>query len=105
MKLGTLLAVAAISPATVSGASAQVFVADADAYAAPAYVAPAPLYAAAPAPVIVNEPAYVVTAPPIGGYVAPKYSYTINGNYGATYATYRGMGTCFVDINGFRTCD
>ena len=101
MKLGMLSAAAAVTLAGVSSTSAQVYVADS--YAAPAYVAPAPVFAA-PAPVVVGPPAYVVTAP-IGGYVAPKYSYTINGGYGGTYAAYRGTGTCFVDVDGFRTCD
>jgi hypothetical protein len=72
MKLGTLAAAAAISLVGVTGASAQVFVAE-PYVAPPIYAAPPPVYAApapvygAPAPVIVGEPLYV--APVIGGYV------------------------------------
>jgi hypothetical protein len=96
-----LSATAALSLAVVTSASAQVYVADP--YAAPAYVAP--LVYAAPAPVVVAPPAYVAAAP-IGGYVTPKYSYTVNSpSYGTTYAAYRGLGTCFVEVDGFRTCD
>jgi hypothetical protein len=105
MKLRMLSAAAAVTLAGVSSASAQVYVADS--YAAPAYpdlyAAPAPVYVA-PAPVVIGTPGYVVTAP-IGGYVPPKYSYTINGGYDTTYAAYRRTGTCFVDVDGFRACD
>ena len=99
MKLGTLAAAAAISLVGVTGASAQVFVAEpyvADAYIAPpVYAAPAPVYGA-PAPVIVGEPLYV--APAIGGYVPPKYSYTINSpRRGMIYSSYRPSVECTVD--------
>ena len=99
MKLGTLAAAAAISLVGVTGASAQVFVAEpyvADAYVAPpVYAAPAPVYGA-PAPVIVGEPLYV--APAIGGYVPPKYSYTINSpRRGMIYSSYRPSVECTVD--------
>jgi len=99
MKLGTLAAVATISLVGVTGASAQVFVAEpyvADAYVAPpVYAAPAPVYGA-PAPVIVGEPLYV--APAIGGYVPPKYSYTINSpRRGMIYSSYRPSVECTVD--------
>ena len=99
MKLGTLAAAAAISLVGVTGASAQVFVAEpyvADAYVAPpVYAAPAPVYRA-PAPVIVGEPLYV--APVIGGYVPPKYSYTINSpRRGMIYSSYRPSVECTVD--------
>ena len=99
MKLGTLAAAAAISLVGVTGASAQVFVAEpyvADAYVAPpVYAAPAPVYPA-PAPVIVGEPLYV--APAIGGYVPPKYSYTINSpRRGVVYSSYRPSVECTVD--------
>jgi hypothetical protein len=99
MKLGTLAAAAAISLVGVTGASAQVFVAEpyvADAYVAPpVYAAPAPVYRA-PAPVIVGEPFYV--APAIGGYVPPKYSYTINSpRRGMIYSSYRPSVECTVD--------
>jgi hypothetical protein len=99
MKLGTLAAAAAISLVGVTGASAQVFVAEpyvADAYVAPpVYAAPAPVYRA-PAPVIVGEPLYV--APAIGGYVPPKYSYTINSpRRGMIYSSYRPSVECTVD--------
>jgi hypothetical protein len=98
MKLGMLAAAAAISLVGVTGASAQVYVAEpyvADAYVAPpVYAAPAPVYAA-PAPVIVGEPVYVAPAP-IGGYVSPKYSYTINSPRGLIYSGYR-EGGCTVD--------
>jgi hypothetical protein len=99
MKLGTLAAAAAISFVGATGASAQVFVAEpylADAYVAPpVYAAPAPVYRA-PAPVIVGEPLYV--APAIGGYVPPKYSYTINSpRRGAIYSSYRPSVECTVD--------
>ena len=105
MKLGTLAAAAAISLVGVTGASAQVFVAEpyvGDAYVAPpVYAAPAPVYRAravygAPAPVIVGEPLYV--APAIGGYVPPKYSYTINSpRRGMIYSSYRPSVECTVD--------
>jgi hypothetical protein len=106
MKLGTLAAAAAISLVGVAGASAQVFVAEpyvADAYVAPpVYAAPAPVYPApapvygAPEPVIVGEPLYV--APAIGGYVPPKYSYTINRpRRGMIYSSYRPSVECTVD--------
>jgi hypothetical protein len=99
MKLGTLAAAATISLVGVTCASAQVFVAEpyvADAYVAPpVYAAPAPVYRA-PAPVIVGEPLYV--APAIGGYVPPKYSYTINGpRRGMIYSSYRPSVECTVD--------
>jgi len=99
MKLGTLAAAAAISLVGVTGASAQVFVAEpyvADAYVAPpVYAAPAPVYRA-PAPVIVGEPFYV--APAIGGYVPPKYSYTINSpRRGMIYSSYRPSVECTID--------
>ena len=99
MKLGTLAAAATISLVGVTGASAQVFVAEpyiADAYVAPpVYAAPAPVYRA-PAPVIVGEPLYV--APAIGGYVPPKYSYTINSpRRGMIYSSYRPAVECTVD--------
>ena len=99
MKLGTLAAAAAISLVCVTGASAQVFVAEpyvADAYVAPpVYAAPAPVYRA-PAPVIVGEPIYV--APAIGGYVPPKYSYTINSpRRGVVYSSYRPSVECTID--------
>jgi len=99
MKLGTLAAAAAISLVGVTGASAQVFVAEpyvADAYVAPpVYAAPAPVYSA-PAPVIVGEPLYV--APAIGGYVPPKYSYTINSpRRGMIYSSYRPSVECTID--------
>jgi len=92
MKLGTLAAAATISLVGVTGASAQVFVAEP--YVADAYVAP-PVYRA-PAPVIVGEPFYV--APAIGGYVPPKYSYTINSpRRGMIYSSYRPSVECTVD--------
>jgi hypothetical protein len=99
MKLGTLAAAATISLIGVTGASAQVFVAEpyvADAYVAPpVYAAPAPVYSA-PGPVIVGEPLYV--APAIGGYVPPKYSYTINSpRRGMIYSSYRPSVECTVD--------
>ncbi|MGB8432332.1 MAG: hypothetical protein WCE72_21145 [Pseudolabrys sp.] len=99
MKLGTLAAAATISLVGVTGASAQVFVAEpyvADAYVAPpVYAAPAPVYRA-PAPVIVGEPLYV--APAIGGYIPPKYSYTINSpRRGMIYSSYRPSVECTVD--------
>jgi hypothetical protein len=99
MKLGMLAAVAAISLVGVTGASAQVYVAEpyaADAYVAPpVYAAPAPIYAA-PAPVIVGEPV-VVARPPIGGYVPPKYSYTINRPRGLIYSGYQAPAACTID--------
>jgi hypothetical protein len=99
MELGTLAAAVTISLVGVTGASAQVFVAEpyvADAYVAPpVYAAPAPVYRA-PAPVIVGEPLYV--APAIGGYVPPKYSYTINSpRRGMIYSSYRPSVECTVD--------
>jgi hypothetical protein len=102
MKLGMLAAAAAISFAGATGASAQVYLADpyvADSYVAgPVYAAP-PVYPAppvyvAPRAVIVGEPAYVV--PPVGGYVQPRYSYTINSPRGLIYSGYR-EGGCTVD--------
>jgi hypothetical protein len=106
MKLGMLAAAAAISLVGVTGASAQVYVAEpyaADAYMAPpVYAAPAPMYAApapmyaAPAPVIVGEPV-VVPRGPIGGYVPPKYSYTINSPRGLIYSGYQASGACTID--------
>jgi len=99
MKLGTLAAAAAISLVGVTGASAQVFVAEpyvtGSYIAPPVYAAPAPVYRA-PAPVIVGEPFYV--APAIGGYVPPKYSYTINSpRRGMIYSSYRPSVECTVD--------
>jgi len=99
MKLGTLAAAAAISLVGVTGASAQVFVAEpyvtGSYIAPPVYAAPAPVYSA-PAPVIVGEPLYV--APAIGGYVPPKYSYTINSpRRGVVYSSYRPSVECTID--------
>ena len=99
MKLGTLAAAAITSLVGVTGASAQVFVAEpyvADTYVAPrVYAAPAPVYGA-PAPVIVGEPLYV--APAVGGYVPPKYSYTINSpRRGIIYSSYRPSVECTID--------
>jgi hypothetical protein len=100
MKPGILAAAAAISLVGVTSASAQVYIADpyvTDSYAyvaPPVYAAPPPVYAAppplmtAPGPVIVGEPVYRAR-PPIGGYVQPKYSYTINSpRYGVIYSDY-----------------
>jgi hypothetical protein len=100
MKLGILAAAAAMSFVGVTSASAQVYIADpyvADSYAyvaPPVYAMPAPIYAApapvvtAPGPVIVREPIYAAPAP-IGGYVPPRYSYTINTpRYGVIYSGY-----------------
>jgi hypothetical protein len=104
MKLG-MLAAAAISVLGVTGASAQVLVAEpyAETYvAAPLYAAPAPVYVApAPGPVIVGEPVYV--APPaIGGYVPPKYSYTITTpRRGVIYTDSRALGGCAVGPDGY----
>jgi len=103
MRLGMLAAAAAISVAGGTGASAQVLVAEpyAETYvAAPLYAAPVPAYVA-PAPVIVGEPAYV--APPaIGGYVPPKYSYTITTPpRGVIYTGYREMGGCTIGPDGY----
>ena len=57
--------------------------------------AQAPVYRA-PGPVIVGEPLYV--APAIGGYVPPKYSYTINTpRRGMIYSSYRPSVECTVD--------
>jgi len=99
MKLGTLAAAAAISLVGVTGASAQVFVAEpyvtGSYIAPPVYAAPGPVYGA-PAPIIVGEPFYV--APAIGGYVAPKYSYTINSpRRGMIYSSYRPPVECTID--------
>ena len=98
MKLGILAAAAAMSFVGVTSASAQVYIADpyvAGSYAyvaPPVYAMPAPIYAApapvvtAPGPVIVREPIYAAPAP-IGGYVPPRYSYTINSpRYGVIYS-------------------
>ena len=91
MKTRILAAAAAISLVGVTNASAQVYIADpyvADSYAyvapsayvvPPVYSAPAPVMAA-PGPVIVGEPLYVAR-PPIGGYLPPKYSYSVNSPY------------------------
>jgi hypothetical protein len=104
MKLGMLAVAAAISVTGVTGASAQVYVAEpyvAEAYVAPpVYAAPAPIYAAS-APVIVGEPVYV--APPaIGGYVPPKYNYTITTpRRGAVYTGYREIGGCTIGPDGY----
>jgi len=112
MKLGILAAAAAISLVGVTSASAQVYITDpyvADSYAyvappayaaPPVYAAPAPVYSApapvmtAPGPVIVGEPLYVAR-PPIGGYLPPKYSYSVNSpytinspRYGVIYSDY-----------------
>src|SRR5262249_10749485 len=101
MKSGLLAAAAAISLIGVTSASAQVYIADpyaADSYAyvaPPVYAAPPPVMTAPgpvivrePGPVIVREPMYVAR-PPIGGYVPPKYSYTINSpRYGVIYSDY-----------------
>jgi hypothetical protein len=83
----------------VTGASAQVFVAEpyvtGSYIAPPVYAAPGPVYSA-PAPVIVGEPFYV--APAIGGYVPPKYSYTINSpRRGMIYSSYRPPVECTID--------
>ncbi|HEX3340986.1 MAG TPA: hypothetical protein VHT68_17650 [Pseudolabrys sp.] len=99
MKLGTLAAAAIISLVGVTGASAQVFVTEpyvADAYVAPpVYAAPAPVYSAR-GPVILGEPLYA--APAIGGYVPPKYSYTINTpRRGMIYSSYRPSVECTID--------
>lgn len=99
MKLGTLAAAAIISLVGVTGASAQVFVTEpyvADAYVAPpVYAAPAPVYSAR-GPVILGEPLYV--APAIGGYVPPKYGYTINTpRRGMIYSSYRPSVECTID--------
>jgi hypothetical protein len=103
MKLGMLAAAAAITLVGVTGASAQVYVTEpyvADAYVAPpVYAAPAPIYAA-PAPVIVGEPVYVAP-PPIGGYVPPKYSYTINSPRGVIYSRYQEQGRCVLGPDGY----
>ena len=100
MKLGTLAAAAAISLVGVTGASAQVFVAEP--YVARCLCRAAGLCGSsaglsrAPAPVIVGEPLYV--APAIGGYVPPKYSYTINSpRRGMIYSSYRPSVECTVD--------
>jgi hypothetical protein len=104
MKLG-MLAAAAISVAGVTGASAQVLIAEpyAGTYVAPpVYAAPAPVYVApAPGPVIVGEPVYV--APPvIGGYVLPRYSYTITTPRRGVISTgYREMGGCTIGPDGY----
>jgi hypothetical protein len=104
MKLG-MLAAAAISVVGVTGASTQVLVAEpyAETYvAAPVYAAPAPVYVApAPGPVIVGEPVYV--APPaIGGYVPPRYSYTITSpRRGVINAGSRDIGGCAIGPDGY----
>jgi hypothetical protein len=101
MKLG-MLAAAAISVAGVTGASAQVLVAEpyAGTYVAPpVYAAPAPVYVA-PGPVIVGEPVYV-TPPAIGGYVPPRYSYTITTPRRAIYTGYREIGGCTIGPDGY----
>ena len=104
MKLGTLAAAAAISLVGVTGASAQVFVAEpyvtGSYIAPPVYAAPAPVYSApapvmtSPGPVIVGEPLYIAR-PPIGGYLPPKYGYSVNSpytinspRYGVIYSDY-----------------
>ena len=100
MKPGILAAAATISLFGVTNAFAQVYIADpyvTDSYAyvaPPVYAAPPPVYSApaplvtAPGPVIVSEPVYVAR-PPIGGYLPPKYSYTINRpRYGVIYSGY-----------------
>jgi hypothetical protein len=106
MKLGMLAAAATLSVAGATGASAQVYVAEpyvAADVAGPVYAAPPPVYAppaaiyAAPAPVIVGEPVYVAPAP-VGGYVQPKYSYTINSpRHGVIYSGYREPRACTAD--------
>jgi hypothetical protein len=104
MKLRTLAAAAAISVSGVTGASAQVYVAEpyvAETYVAPpVYAAPAPVYRA-PAPVIVGEPVYV--APPaVGGYVPPRYSYTITTpRRGIMTTGYGAMGACAIGPDGY----
>ena len=104
MKLG-MLAAAAISVVGVTGASAQVLVAEpyAETYvAAPLYAAPAPVYVApAPGPVIVGEPVYVAPHA-IRGYVPPKYSYTITTpRRGVIYAGSREIGGCAIGPDGY----
>jgi len=112
MKLGMLAAVAAISAAGVTSASAQVYIAEpyaAQAYVAPpvyaapvappVYAAPAPLYAAPP--VVMGERLYVAP-PPVSGYVPPKYSYTINSPHrGVVYTGYRELGGCAIGPDGY----
>src|SRR5215472_537950 len=107
MKLGMLAFAAVISLAGVSPASAQVYVADpyvGDNYVAgPIYAAPPPVYAAPP-PVVVGEPVYVAPAP-LGGYVQPRYSFTINTpRYGTIYTTYREPG-CAIGADGYQYCN
>ena len=104
MKLG-MLGAAAISVVGVTGASAQVLVAEpyAETYvAAPVYAAPAPVYVApAPGPVIVGEPVYVAPHA-IRGYVPPKYSYTITTpRRGVIYAGSREIGGCAIGPDGY----
>ncbi len=97
MRRGILLAgtAAVLSFAGLSAASAQVIVAD-PGYVEPVYAAPAYAY----------EPDYVVTAPAIGGYVQPRYSYSVNTPaypYGYTSTGYYGRGVCGWN-NGTRFC-
>ena len=104
MKL-RMLATAAISVAGVTGASAQVLVAEpyAGTYIAPpVYVAPAPVYVApGPGPIIVGDPVYV-TPPAIGGYVPPRYGYTITTpRRGVISTSYREMGGCTIGRDGY----
>jgi hypothetical protein len=103
MKLGMLAAAAAISVAGVTGASAQVLIAEpyAETYVAPpVYAAPAPVYVA-PGPVVVGEPVYV--APPaIGRYVAPRYGYTVTApRRGVITTGYGAMGACTIGPDGY----
>jgi hypothetical protein len=111
MKLGMLAAAAVISAAGVTGASAQVYIAEpyaAEAYVAPpvyaapvappVYAAPAPLYAAPP--VVMGERVYVT--PPVSGYVPPRYTYTINSpRRGVVYTGYRELGGCVIGPDGY----
>jgi hypothetical protein len=106
MKLGMIAAAAEISLAGVSAASAQVYVAEpyvgGTYVAGPIYAAPPPVYAAPP--VVVGEPVYVAPAP-VGGYVQPRYSYTINApRYGTIYTTYREP-RCAIGADGYRYCN
>ncbi|HZT25789.1 MAG TPA: hypothetical protein VFA57_08825 [Pseudolabrys sp.] len=103
MNFKIVIGAAALSLATIGGASAQeVYVTE------PAYVAP-PVYAApvAPAPAyVVPAPGYVVSEP---AYVAPPYAVPApppapvpSPYYEATYAA---PAACTVDIYGNRYCD
>jgi hypothetical protein len=107
-------AAAALSVAGLSAASAQVVVAE-PGYVGPAYVSePAyPVYAD-PGYGYAYEPGYgynsdyvVAPAAPIGGYVQPRYSYSVNGPvYRHGYYTtnyYANRGVCEWN-NGSRYC-